>query len=336
MRNQQTRRRDGIQGVAAPWMCEQKGINPMGTPRKGTPEHDEWRRKISEANKGKDTTPPKGTPEYDAWRGKISESLKGNVPWNKGKKTGQIPHNKGVPMSDETKAKVSAAKKGTPRSQEARDQAAAPNRGRKRTPEQRARMSAANKGRKPSPETVEKIAAARRGKPSNRKGATFSEESRRKLSEAKKGHPGPIGTKHDAAFSARVSASNKRRWQTATEEQKRAHLDKLHKTIITSQLEEIVAAELDQQGVQYERQWKIGWYRVDFYVPATNTIIEANGCYWHQCQQCGFNDERLSEQREKDEKRYEYLQRKGYTLKIVWEHEFPDQLRIRRRGASDD
>ena len=40
------------------------------------------------------------------------EGGRGLVPWNKGKKTGVIPWNKGIPMSEETRKKVSEAKKG--------------------------------------------------------------------------------------------------------------------------------------------------------------------------------------------------------------------------------
>ena len=36
----------------------------------------------------------------------------GLIPWNKGKKTGIIPPNKGIPLSQETRDKISKAKKG--------------------------------------------------------------------------------------------------------------------------------------------------------------------------------------------------------------------------------
>jgi len=42
----------------------------------------------------------------------ISNSLKGNIPWNKGVKGVMVAWNKGIPMSDESKQKLSESKKG--------------------------------------------------------------------------------------------------------------------------------------------------------------------------------------------------------------------------------
>ena len=45
-------------------------------------------------------------------RKKISESLKGNIPWNKGKRTGLIPWNYGKHLTEETLKKISENRKG--------------------------------------------------------------------------------------------------------------------------------------------------------------------------------------------------------------------------------
>lgn len=63
----------------------------------------ESREKISKVHKGK----PKG-PQSAEHRAKVSESKKGCTPWNKGKSSWR----KGIPLSAETKAKISAALKG--------------------------------------------------------------------------------------------------------------------------------------------------------------------------------------------------------------------------------
>ena len=93
---------------------------------------------------------------------KISESLKGNVPWNKGKSGVQTAWNKGVPMRDETKAKVSASKKGA-----------------KLSDVTRARMTAARLGKAPYKMTDEvraKISASLMGHTPWNKGKTSKEQ----------------------------------------------------------------------------------------------------------------------------------------------------------------
>jgi group I intron endonuclease len=65
---------------------------------------EETKRLISSSNMGRIVT-------SDCKR-KISEKLKGNVPWNKGVKTGQSSWNKGLKLSEETKSKLSKLYKG--------------------------------------------------------------------------------------------------------------------------------------------------------------------------------------------------------------------------------
>lgn len=84
---------------------------------KGISKSEEHKKKISEANKGKSKS--------EETKKKISDALKGNLPWNKGKNTGQIPWNKGINHSEETKQKIGEANKrktpwnkGVPRSEE--------------------------------------------------------------------------------------------------------------------------------------------------------------------------------------------------------------------------
>ena len=81
----------------------------------------------------------------------------GNPPAVKNKTSfakGFTPWNKGVPMDDETKAKVSASKMGT----------VSWNKGVPMSDESKAKLSAAKKGKLPSPDAVERLAAANRGK----------------------------------------------------------------------------------------------------------------------------------------------------------------------------
>lgn len=275
----------------------------------------------------------KGTPEYEAWRQKLRESHKGHIPWNKG-----------IPLSENHKAKVVEA--------------------RKRqifTPETRAKLSESRKGRVFTPETRKKISDAQKGKPrwtpedrarmseqrightlsdeqkAKRKKFTLSEQTKARMSVTRKGR-----TK-TAEHRAKISAGEKGKlvlaetreklrinWSLLSEEEKTKRIITMQDAAmhtLQSKLEDIIASRLDEQGIVYERQKRIGWYKVDFYIPDENRIIEVNGCYWHCCQQCGRERGNGEKKREEDTRRYEYLHRKGYAVDIVWEHDLSSKSR---------
>jgi hypothetical protein len=88
---------------------------------KGIPMSEEQRNKMGKALKGKSAW-NKGIPMTEEMKKKMSDSLKGRkawnkglkgvqIPWNKGLKGVQIPWNKGIPMSGESKERISASLK---------------------------------------------------------------------------------------------------------------------------------------------------------------------------------------------------------------------------------
>jgi len=110
------------------------------------------RKKVSKANKGipknhggKVSAGLKGKSKSEEHKRKLSEAGKGNVPWNKGKTGVQISSRKGIKVSDETRAKMSASHKG-----------------KSNTEEQKAKISAKLKGRVMSEETRKKMSEARK------------------------------------------------------------------------------------------------------------------------------------------------------------------------------
>lgn len=89
---------------------------------------------------------------------------KGGFRPNSGRKKGSIPWNKGIPMKESSKLKVSESKKGTP---------------------------AWNKGIPMSAETKLKLSLSKKGQPSYWKGKKFPEEMRRKMSLSSMGRISP-------------------------------------------------------------------------------------------------------------------------------------------------
>ena len=91
----------------------------MSVYKKGIPLSTEHKQKISESNKGRIkpeserkniSNALKNKPKSEEHKKHISESMIGNIPWNKG-----------IPMSDETKEKIRVARTGTKSSLEARE-----------------------------------------------------------------------------------------------------------------------------------------------------------------------------------------------------------------------
>ena len=137
---------------------------------KGKPMSEEQKKKLSEANKGKPSN-KKGIPLSEETRRKISE--------NHCDCSGEKGPFYGKHHSEESKRKMSLAKKGKP----------AHNKGVPMSEEHKKKLSDKNKGKKLSEETKQKMSEAQSGEKNAMFGKTHSEESKRKMSLAKKGKP---------------------------------------------------------------------------------------------------------------------------------------------------
>ena len=73
---------------------------------------------------------------------------------------------------------------------------------------------------------------------------------------------------------------------------------------------------LKEQGIKYQTNYSIHG-RPDIFIKP-NIAIFADGCYWHKCPECGFNDLKVNE---KDKKITRELQSQGYTVIRLWEHD---------------
>ncbi len=93
-----------------------------------------------------------------------------------------------------------------------------------------------------------------------------------------------------------------------------------------TKLELAVKAKLDALGLRYEHPFNLhDHFLVDFYLPDLNTVIEADGCYWHGCKPCGFNNGKDARTRSRNA----YIKAHGYKLVVVPEHEAPDFSSLR-------
>ena len=88
-----------------------------------------------------------------------------------------------------------------------------------------------------------------------------------------------------------------------------------------TRLELAVKAKLDALGLRYEHPFNLhNHFLVDFCLTDSNTIIEADGCYWHGCKPCGYDNGKDK----RTNSRNAYIRAHGYNLVVVPEHETPD------------
>lgn len=85
-----------------------------------------------------------------------------------------------------------------------------------------------------------------------------------------------------------------------------------------TQIEAQLYAFLSDGEIVFEAQKRFGKYSTDAFVPSLNLIIEADGCYWHGCADCGFKGQGDDV---KEAAREAFL-KKRYELFRVPEHAF--------------
>lgn len=237
--------------------------------------------------------------------------------------------------TEETKAKIAAAKRGCTHSPETKAKMSAMRLGRKLGPrgplsaEARAKVSAALKGlpksdahkkatslavkaseafRQASALAREKAHQARRGQPLSEQhvsiliaantGRVHTPQARANMASGARNRP-PRTQAHCEALSRGVRESAKAAAQRA-----RIYLAN------PSSIELAVQAELVSMNVPFIPQHRVGpRYVADLFVPSRNLIIECDGTYWHR------------NTAERDRKRDEYCRNAGYTVVRLSEKE---------------
>lgn len=252
--------------------------------RKGTPEYEAWKnspeyaernRRISEAKKGKlfskEARANMSAAQKASYANLTDEErearrLKNEVGLSKGRVSrkhteetkakisannkGKEPPNKGMPMSDEQKKKVSDAAKGRQISEATRAKLSAINKGRKYPKSYGDAISERLKGHKVSETTRAKIKESRKDQPPTFLGRKHTEESKAKMA---------VGA--SKAQKARYAAMSQEDLDALAERRMRSIRQK------KSSLEIFVAEQLDASGIPYKPQKHIGRYVVDFFFP---------------------------------------------------------------------
>ena len=99
-----------------------------------------------------------------------------------------------------------------------------------------------------------------------------------------------------------------------------------------SGLELLVQSWLDEDQIEYRKQYPIGRCHVDLFF-APKTVVELNGCYFH-AHEC-LRKERAwtpaeHKKRRQDLNRYRFLRKAGFDVVVLWEcdvHEHPIKTR---------
>jgi len=197
-----------------------------------------------------------------------------------------------IKHSDEAKAKISAAKTGLKASEETR---------RKMTESQRLRYSQMTPEEKAT--RAAKIATTKQAKPHK-----YTDEQLARMSEAQKAYNSTLTYEEYVLKRAKnIKALRDANHRMPTSDTK---------------IELFVDEFLREAGIEFEHPYQVGVLQADFYIPAINTIVEVQGCYWHGCEKCGFTGEDFfEEQRTRDKRRFGYLAAEGFKIRTVWEHE---------------
>jgi DNA mismatch endonuclease (patch repair protein) len=90
-------------------------------------------------------------------------------------------------------------------------------------------------------------------------------------------------------------------------------------------IELIVENELIRRGINYVKQVPLCKIAiVDFYLPEYRTIIQCDGCYWHNCSI--HNKNPLEGRTEKDIKQDSVLTFNGFNVYRLWEHDINESV----------
>ncbi len=81
----------------------------------------------------------------------------------------------------------------------------------------------------------------------------------------------------------------------------------------------LVQAHLESLGVVLVAQYALGGALYDFAIPSRSLLVEVDGCYWHNCESCGYRGARPEAYRT-DKRKNTLALRAGWRLIRIPEH----------------
>ena len=104
-----------------------------------------------------------------------------------------------------------------------------------------------------------------------------------------------------------------------------SHLARPNSVFKDTKIELLLSKALDGRGIKYEKQVSLCKVaRVDFYVDDKKVVIQADGCYYHNCPD-HFPNKYLG-RRERDAKQDLALRKGGLIVYRFWEHDIKSSV----------
>lgn len=129
-----------------------------------------------------------------------------------------------------------------------------------------------------------------------------------------------LGYKNTPEAINNMKISQQIRFNKMTKHEKFLQIEKALSTpIIISSIEKIIHKFLTNLSIKFIIHYKIKKYFVDVFIPSYNLIIECDGCYWHNCTKCGFNN--IKYDIKYHIRRETLLKKRGYDIIHLWEHD---------------
>lgn len=194
-----------------------------------------------------------------------------------------------------------------------------------RTPEILKKMSESHKGKKLSEEHKRKMSLAQLGH--HRRGWKLSEETKKRIGLASLGNKHALGYKHSELAKNKIGLNGfhygmlgKKSSEETKSKIRLAQMKSPNRVFKNTSIEVRLQNLLKENGIEFETNYPI-LGRPDIFVKP-NICIFADGCYWHDCSECKTKGNPVRGTKgDKDKIITEELQKQGYTVIRLWEHE---------------